>query len=146
MKTFIKGYIQLLFKRAGIYPLNPEPVLRAIKLRTEKKLGNQEVKGRVYTLNKNCLNEAIYVSVLNEPQARMEPPKCSIWEEQPDTSPDFDSLYSDIPSSNNEMELPLLNQAQNQSTNDTNDLIQLFSETNITDYSKENSGIEGLNL
>jgi hypothetical protein len=143
-KTFTKGNIQSSFKRAGIHPLDPEPVLRAMKLRTEKKLGDQEVKGRVYTLDKNCLNEAICIPVSNEPQARMEPPKRSIWEEQPDASPDFDPLYSDIPSSDDEIELPPLNQAQNQSTDDTDDLIQPFSETNITDYSEENSGIEGL--
>jgi hypothetical protein len=42
------------------------------------------------------------------------------------------------------MELPPLNQAQNQSIDDTDDLIQPFSETNITDYGEENSGIKGL--
>jgi hypothetical protein len=116
-----------------------------MQLRTKKKLGDQEVKGRVYTLDKNCLNEAICVPASNEPQARMPPTQHSIWEKQPGASPDFEPLYSDIPLSNDEIELPLLNQALNQSTDDTDDLIQPFSETNITDYGEENSGIEGLN-
>ena len=42
-KTFTQGNIRSAFRKAGIHPLDPEQVLKAINLRTEKKVGDEEI-------------------------------------------------------------------------------------------------------
>jgi hypothetical protein len=46
-------------------------VLKVIYLRKEKKVGDEDIKGRVYTLNRNDFTNIIYVPTSNMPPLRV---------------------------------------------------------------------------
>jgi hypothetical protein len=77
-RTFTLWNIKSSFRRAGIYPLDPEPVLIAMKLRAKTKMGDKEVKGRFYCHDRSNLEEGIYVLASNESLLKVQPPGRSI--------------------------------------------------------------------
>jgi hypothetical protein len=144
-RTFTPWNIKSSFRKAGIYPLDPEPVLTAMKLRAEKKMGDKDIKGRIYYHDQSNPEEGIRIPASNERLPRLQTPERSIWEEQPGESPEppidpddwNDYLEGDI-------ELPPLPPLPVIDSDMTDELVEPFSETNLTDYGEENSGIEGL--
>ena len=81
MCTFTLWNIKLSFRKAGIYSLDPEPVFIAMKLRAEKKMGNKDIKGRIYYYDQSNLEEGIHIPTSNERLSRLQIPERSIWEE-----------------------------------------------------------------
>jgi hypothetical protein len=80
-------------------------VLKAIKLKTEIKLGDKEAGGRVYYYDRSNRDEGIRVPALNEPLPKLFPEERTIWERQSESPPLSLYSYMSIFDDHDEMEL-----------------------------------------
>jgi hypothetical protein len=145
--AFTKKNIRSAFAKTGIYPFNPDMVLKALEKQTAKKLGDESTGGRIYNYSKTDPSLGIRVPSSNEPQLRVKPRGLTMWEQQPESYDAPEPLSELDEDDEDDLELPLLPRAleiENEIGNTADDLVEPFSEARLTDYGEENSGIRGL--
>src|ERR1700752_920936 len=79
---FTKKNIKTSFKRAGIWPLSAAPVMHALRLVMDKKLGAEEVGGREYRWDLDDRDTNIRVPQSNAPKLRWQAKRKPIWDGQ----------------------------------------------------------------
>ncbi|KAL5322712.1 hypothetical protein ACEPPN_010687 [Leptodophora sp. 'Broadleaf-Isolate-01'] len=145
-KTFKKETIQSAFRRTGIWPLNPDVIIKAFKLTQDTQIGDKDTSGRVYNHTPGDLSTAINVPASNEPIPRWIPVNNEFWEAETASDEEYDYIpwtqnnraFNDEPE--DRIELPQLPRDGN--VDITDDLIAPLASSHIDELLDSQESIE----